>query len=361
MPSEHLVARSAIDYLKNSIRDGMREDAFGPFSPALVVSPMKDLSGAESVGLGGTNFTTTRVAAYKFHVRLIGEGATQHACLTDPCELAFAGDFKGANSVANLHTEILVYEETQAGMVVTINVGDIVLVRLDKRNIFGFPTYNLQTGEFVSIYSRTNSPTNLLSATSCQALVDSFPYLDALSYPSSGNYPRGVPLMATYIGPNGGPVDVVNGQIPDSLLGYVDTTYSTGVKRQERLLIDVIENFNNLAKAYYDAGFGKLAVNSGYRPYETQVRLKNELPRLAARPGTSNHGWGLAFDWQSGGFDTDRYKWMLANAPQRNFNFTNPSNLRRGGSGPDESWHFETTKRNEYVSNLRQSTVALTT
>ena len=40
--------------------------------------------------------------------------------------------------------------------------------------------------------------------------------------------------------------------------------------------------------------------NSSYRDYETQVRYWNEYQRtgypIAARPGTSNHGWGKAVD-----------------------------------------------------------------
>jgi peptidoglycan hydrolase-like protein with peptidoglycan-binding domain len=36
--------------------------------------------------------------------------------------------------------------------------------------------------------------------------------------------------------------------------------------------------------------------NSSYRTYESQVFFWNHQPPLAARPGTSNHGWGRAVD-----------------------------------------------------------------
>ena len=65
----------------------------------------------------------------------------------------------------------------------------------------------------------------------------------------------------------------------------------------------------------------------------------------AATPGTSKHGWGVAFDWhdkkgnrQKKGFDSDEYKWMFENAPK--YGFHNPKWAQKGGR-PAEAWHFE--------------------
>ena len=119
----------------------------------------------------------------------------------------------------------------------------------------------------------------------------------------------------------------------------------------------MVGDFNNLAAAYYERFKKKLVVNSGYRPYQTQLRIKQEFTakgrgRFAATPGTSPHGWGVAFDWNSGGYHTTRYKWMLANAPR--FNFTNPSWARQGGSLP-EPWHFEHVNKGNIIQNIRRA------
>lgn len=39
-----------------------------------------------------------------------------------------------------------------------------------------------------------------------------------------------------------------------------------------------------------------VSIGEGWRSYEQQVRLKRQKPNLAATPGRSNHGWGLAAD-----------------------------------------------------------------
>ena len=46
------------------------------------------------------------------------------------------------------------------------------------------------------------------------------------------------------------------------------------------------------------------------------MRLYGQKPVLAAVPGTSNHGWGLAVDLCGGieRFGTQQYAWMQANA-----------------------------------------------
>jgi hypothetical protein len=79
------------------------------------------------------------------------------------------------------------------------------------------------------------------------------------------------------------------------------------------------------------------SITDSYRTYETQVRLARELGLyseggLAARPGTSNHGWGLALDL-GGGVNrngTPQNNWLRANANRFGF-FTIPR----------EPWHWE--------------------
>lgn len=86
--------------------------------------------------------------------------------------------------------------------------------------------------------------------------------------------------------------------------------------------------------------FGRpMCLTSGYRSLEEQAVLRITRGGLAAPPGTSNHGWGLAID-----FCTDTYTgaagaWLRANGPT--YGWDNPSWARPGGVGPYEPWHWE--------------------
>jgi hypothetical protein len=59
-----------------------------------------------------------------------------------------------------------------------------------------------------------------------------------------------------------------------------------------------------------------ICITDCYRTYAGHVRLYGQKPVLAAVPGTSNHGWGLAVDLCGGieRFGTQQYAWMQANA-----------------------------------------------
>lgn len=96
-----------------------------------------------------------------------------------------------------------------------------------------------------------------------------------------------------------------------------------------------------LLNAAYRAKFGhNITVTDGYRTYAGQVAAFAAKPNLAAKPGTSNHGLGLAVDLGGGinRFGTSQYKWMMDNAPK--YGWVNPSWAAQGGSKP-EPWHWE--------------------
>ena len=77
---------------------------------------------------------------------------------------------------------------------------------------------------------------------------------------------------------------------------------------------------------------------------------------LAAEPLTSNHGWGIAIDWQWTGKDNEKlnassncskpnnrwlseqYAWLFQNSP--NYGFVNTATLRDGRGSGDEVWHW---------------------
>lgn len=106
------------------------------------------------------------------------------------------------------------------------------------------------------------------------------------------------------------------------------------------LRCDAAAAFGLLDQAF-TAAFGRpVCVTDSYRTFGAQVRLYGAKPALAAIPGTSNHGWGLAMDLCGGiqSFGSSEYSWMLANAPR--FGWSNPLWARRG-NGREEPWHWE--------------------
>ena len=89
-----------------------------------------------------------------------------------------------------------------------------------------------------------------------------------------------------------------------------------------------------------DEGTKVVKLEDTYRSYAAQVDVKARKPVLAAKPGTSNHGLGLATDLCGGieNFGTAQHQWMKAHAPL--FGFYHPAWAQAGGSKP-EPWHWE--------------------
>ncbi|OZB88080.1 MAG: hypothetical protein B7X41_10000, partial [Microbacterium sp. 14-71-5] len=86
--------------------------------------------------------------------------------------------------------------------------------------------------------------------------------------------------------------------------------------------------------------FGRsMCLTSGYRTLEEQARLRITRGGLAAPPGTSNHGWGLAIDFCADTYTGAAGAWLKKNGPT--YGWDNPSWARPGGVGPYEPWHWE--------------------
>ncbi|MFD6177004.1 MULTISPECIES: PASTA domain-containing protein [unclassified Isoptericola] len=125
-----------------------------------------------------------------------------------------------------------------------------------------------------------------------------------------------------------------NGRIPASALCPLD--FAPG----HMLRCDAAEQLEALS-VEYEKEFGvPIPMTDSYRTFDTQVRLKATKGYLAATPGWSNHGWGLAVDLgvpiNSG--TTAQYVWMRVHGPD--YGWDNPSWARLDGSKP-EPWHFE--------------------
>ncbi|MDE3720184.1 M15 family metallopeptidase [Nocardiopsis sp. N85] len=124
-----------------------------------------------------------------------------------------------------------------------------------------------------------------------------------------------------------------NGRIPESLLCPLP-------QPGERLRADAAAAFVELDAAYRERFGRAMCVADSYRPYHEQVALFQQMsPGMAARPGTSTHGKGLAVDL-CGGVNVlggAEHEWMLAHAPAHGWD--NPP-WARGGFEP---WHWEFT------------------
>lgn len=106
------------------------------------------------------------------------------------------------------------------------------------------------------------------------------------------------------------------------------------------LRCDAAAAYRAMSAAYAAAFGGPICITDSYRTYASQVTLYGEKPALAAVPGTSNHGWGLAVDLCGGiqTFGTPQYAWMVANAGR--FGFLHPT-WADPGNGREEPWHWE--------------------
>ncbi len=106
------------------------------------------------------------------------------------------------------------------------------------------------------------------------------------------------------------------------------------------LRADAAAAFRDLSKAFA-AEFGRpVCVTDAYRTRAEQVAVFASKPGLAAVPGTSNHGLGLALDLCGGvqSFATIEHAWMLTHAGL--FGWFHPSWAEPTGSKP-EPWHWE--------------------
>ncbi len=125
----------------------------------------------------------------------------------------------------------------------------------------------------------------------------------------------------------GVPVELLsygNGKVPADALSPVGDT-------GHRLWAPAARSFEALRDAAARDGV-TIGITDSYRPYATQVDLVERKGLysqggLAARPGTSNHGWGIAVDLR---LDSAAQSWMRANAGDYGF----------VEDVPREPWHW---------------------
>lgn len=124
-----------------------------------------------------------------------------------------------------------------------------------------------------------------------------------------------------------------NGHLPASELTKL-TWNGISVRKTAAPMLELLNNA-------FRARFGRdISVTDGYRTFKQQQITKALKGGLAAVPGTSNHGLGLAVDLGGGinDYGSPEYQWMLINAGK--WGWVNPTWAQRGGSKP-EPWHWE--------------------
>ncbi|MBO3095685.1 M15 family metallopeptidase [Cellulomonas dongxiuzhuiae] len=149
----------------------------------------------------------------------------------------------------------------------------------------------------------------------------------------------GGPAFYTSAPTEGG--DGSNGRLPASALSAVSWARdSRGTPFYLRS--DATAALERLNVAFRAALGHHLALDLTYRDHDTQVAMRAALGSVAAVPGTSSHGTGLALDVPelpcTYGWDSPARAWLVANGPA--YGWVSPTWARQNGSNP-EYWHYE--------------------
>ena len=128
--------------------------------------------------------------------------------------------------------------------------------------------------------------------------------------------------------------DPDSGKIPSSALSPIPWAPTHVVRT------DVLDGLIELDAAYFKEFGEHLTINSSYRTYEAQASIYDPSSPIAAPPGCSNHGLGLAVDIGGGveTFDTVQYTWLKTHA--KAYGWVHPAFAEPDGRVP-EPWHWE--------------------
>jgi len=133
--------------------------------------------------------------------------------------------------------------------------------------------------------------------------------------------------------------------------GRLNTAELVDVGGGKLLRADAARAWVALVNAAFAATGIRLTLTEGYRTYARQVYLyalyKSGLGNVAAKPGTSNHGLGVAVDMGNYG-SVRMWAWLLSNAPRYGWSWAQ-------GKASGEAWHWV------YVGGATNTTPASTT
>lgn len=162
--------------------------------------------------------------------------------------------------------------------------------------------------------------------------------------PSSGT----IIYDATLFQENGkdGVVEVVNGEFykPKSGTSGADGTKGSAPYGYNIFFYNRLKRFCDDAKKAGHTINMSTSVDGAWRSYARQKYFWDcyqtkacNNGNLAARPGSSNHGWGIASDLSFGGYNAKL--WAHDNAKKYGLNFSECKNFRTGNCVED--WHIE--------------------
>ena len=125
-----------------------------------------------------------------------------------------------------------------------------------------------------------------------------------------------------------GDLDAPNGELPDSVL--------CNIWGGQQLRADAAVALAEL-NYRYKLEFGRsLCITSSYRTIGEQYAIKRQKGYLAATPGKSFHGWGLAIDLCNGDYRGASKEWLTANGTA--YGWINPDWAK---TRIYEPWHWE--------------------
>jgi LAS superfamily LD-carboxypeptidase LdcB len=179
------------------------------------------------------------------------------------------------------------------------------------------------TSRIIALQTQTATPSS--TSTSATSATDGASFAD---YLSDAVTTQSVNPAKTYtLNSKGIPADLAaygNGRIPDSALERVGTT-------NHKLWAPAAEALTRMIADAKRDGV-TIGITDSYRPYAEQVDLAHRKGLysqggLAAKPGTSEHGWGMAADLD---LNSKALAWMRTNAAKYGFD----------NNVPRESWHW---------------------
>jgi hypothetical protein len=139
--------------------------------------------------------------------------------------------------------------------------------------------------------------------------------------------------------PSGGGASQHTGLSGQSTEGLTGSVTVPGGHSYGHLRPEFATGLTSLMAAANQAGI-PLGMTDGFRSYAEQVELKRRKPTLAAKPGTSNHGWGTAADLSmanGSSITPQAAAWIRQNAPRFGLNIP----MTGADGGKNEPWHVE--------------------
>ena len=310
---------------------------------------------------------------FAFMARILGTNSP-HRFLSDPCKIEDTENNpesrRKAFNLIQMHTKVFMQTDSQTPLP---EIGHIVKLKLERGSYGSFKT---DRAEFVSSANKSDEVTE--ANKECVKVASAFKKDDFKVRPLStyGAYPRKMVYNGAFVGALGRATTgamVENGKLPEEILFTVEQGLALTDHKLPAILLGIpthdtkgrpikfikeaIVPFIDLAIEYNKWRGAPMQITDSYRTYERQVELATAeaTKNYAAVPGTSNHGWGVAFDISGTNIDTngdgkvtfaDRqktsiYKWL----EKHGANFENPLKIKEG-------WHWENIKVRNQIYEL---------